>query len=145
MLFWTEDSFAEKVSKGHRTHSTILWTVYRKKNFYIMHIGRKKYKISYRWFSQRKKGLSTCSGVKITIRELRIQLTWIIAIVITDITLCDSNNLWWQIWGLLVFYGLCVHLSDGPFVICFTQVHFHFWSLLLLGLLSLLLLLIFPN
>jgi hypothetical protein len=85
-------------------------------------------------------------GERITIKKLRIQLTWIIAGVIADFTPGDSNNLWWQVWGLpLVFYSLCVYLLDGPFVICFTQVHFHSWFLLLIGLLPLLLLLIFSN
>ena len=95
--------------------------------------------------SVRERGLSTYWGVKITIRELRIQLTWIIAVVITDFTPCDGNNLWWLIWGLPVFYGLCVCLAGSPFVICFTQVHFDSWSLLLPELLPLLLLFIFLN
>ena len=136
------------MSRGHKTHSAILWTVYTKKNLilfltYYTHWKERVEDIYIDDFSQRKRELSTYLGVKITVRELRIQLTWIIAVVITDITPRDSNNLWWQIWGLLlVVYGLCVHLSEGPFVICFTQVHF-IPDLLLLGLLPLLLLLIF--
>lgn len=69
--------------------------------------------------SVRERGLSTYWSVKITIRELRIQLTWIIAVVITDFTPHDNSKLWWKIWGLLVFM-VCECVSCGwPFCYLF--------------------------
>lgn len=104
--------FYRKMSKGHRTHSSILWTAYRKRNLilflaYYAH-GRREWNVLYWWFSQRERP-EHLFGCEDNNKGAKIQLTWIIVVVITDFTPCDSNNLWWQIWGLLlVIYGLCV-------------------------------------
>lgn len=97
------------------------------------------------YFSQRNRGLGTNLGVKIRIRDFRIQLTWIIAVVITDFTPCDSNNLWWQISELPRYFMVCVFVFQMPFCYLFHTSTFSFLISVTDRNTALLLLLISPN